>query len=388
MAEQFLHGVEIVEINTGIRPVRTVKSSVIGLVGTAPLADDSAFPLDTPVLIAGSPLEAADLGADGTLLDAVNAVLDQIGAMVVVVRVAEGADDAETQTNVIGGVDGATGDYTGLQALIAAQSVIHVEPRIVIAPGFSHVQAVATDMIIVADRLKGVAILDGGNTTDADALAYAILFAATRRAYVVDPWTKIWDTTNSVAVLEPASARVAGMIARSDNERGFWWSPSNQAMAGIVGTGRPVDFKLGDPNSRANLLNEGKVATIINQDGYRLWGNRTTSTDAKWAFLNVVRTADIINDSLQRAHLWAVDRNISKNYFVDVAGSVNNYLRHLKKIGAILGGECWADPELNTPAELQAGRTYFDFDFTPPAPAEHITFRSHLVNDYFTVVFD
>ena len=47
-------------------------------------------------------------------------------------------------------------------------------------------------------------------------------------------------------VPEPASARVAGMIARIDNDRGFWWSPSNQEMFGIVGTSRPVDFALGE----------------------------------------------------------------------------------------------------------------------------------------------
>ena len=36
MADHFLHGIELVEIEDGGRTVRTVKSSVIGLVGTAP----------------------------------------------------------------------------------------------------------------------------------------------------------------------------------------------------------------------------------------------------------------------------------------------------------------------------------------------------------------
>ena len=38
MADHFLHGIELVEIEEGGRTVRTVKSSVIGLVGTAPQA--------------------------------------------------------------------------------------------------------------------------------------------------------------------------------------------------------------------------------------------------------------------------------------------------------------------------------------------------------------
>ncbi|NKD78170.1 phage tail protein, partial [Haematospirillum sp. H1815] len=44
MTETFLHGVEVLEIDAGPRPVRTVRSSVIGVVGTAPGADADRFP--------------------------------------------------------------------------------------------------------------------------------------------------------------------------------------------------------------------------------------------------------------------------------------------------------------------------------------------------------
>ena len=37
MAANYLHGVETVEVERGPRPVRTVKSAVIGLIGTAPI---------------------------------------------------------------------------------------------------------------------------------------------------------------------------------------------------------------------------------------------------------------------------------------------------------------------------------------------------------------
>ncbi|TIU89164.1 MAG: phage tail protein, partial [Mesorhizobium sp.] len=183
-------------------------------------------------------------------------------------------------------------------------------------------------------------------------------------------------------VNEPASSAVAGLIAKIDNDRGFWWSPSNQNINGIVGTARAIDFALGDFNSRANLLNEGNVATIIREDGYRLWGNRTLSSDQKFAFLSVVRTADIINDSILRAHLWAVDRNITKTYIDDVEESVNAYIRSLVAMGALIGGRCYADPDLNSPASISEGKVWFNIDFTPPYPAEHVIFRSRIVNDF------
>ncbi|MEW6490368.1 MAG: phage tail sheath C-terminal domain-containing protein [Thermodesulfobacteriota bacterium] len=402
MAETFLHGVEVVEIDSGPRPIQTVRSSVIGIVGTAPNADAAKFPLDTPVLVAGSRREAAGLDTVGTGLGtlpaALDAIFDQAGAVVVVVRVAEGAGAEETLANVLGGVDAGTGAYTGVQAFLAAETVVGVAPRILIVPGFTGerpedplnpgtylANPVVSELLGIADRLRAVIVAEGPDTNDAAALAWAGDFGS-KRVYVVDPGVQVVGTGGALTT-QPASARAAGMIAKSDAERGFWWSPSNREMYGIVGTTRPVDFALGDANARANLLNEGNVTTIIRHDGFRLWGNRTLSSDPKWAFLSVVRTADMIHESLLRAHLWAVDRNISKTYLEDVTAGVNAYLRRLQAQGAILGGTCWADPDLNTPENLAAGKVFFDFDFTPPAPAEHVTFRSRLVNDYFEEVF-
>lgn len=396
MAETFLHGVEVLELDAGSRPISTVRSAVIGIVGTAPQADEAAFPLNTPVLVPNTRKGAAKLlagtGAEkGTLPDALDSIYDQAGAAVIVIRVAAGATEAETMANIIGGVDATTGAYQGVQALIGAESVVGFAPRILLAPGFTHqrpngaANPVVAELIGIADRLRAVVIADGPNSTDEAATTYAGDFGSSR-VYVCDPWVQKMDAAGAI-VAAPASPCVAGLIAKTDAENGFWWSPSNQTIAGIVGTVRPVDFALGDANARANMLNELGVATIIRQDGFRLWGNRTLAADPKWAFLSVRRTADVINDSLLRAHLWAVDRQITKTYVQDVVEGVNAYLRHLTTIGAILGGQCYADPELNTPDQIAQGKVFFDFDFTPPFPAEHVTFRSHMTNDYLTEIF-
>lgn len=476
MAETFLHGVEVIEIDAGARPIRTVRSGVIGICGTAPDADADAFPLNTPVLIAGSRTEAAKLDTvgdgEGTLPSAVDTILDQIGAVIVVIRVEEGEDAAATLANVLGGVNSETDEYEGVHAFLASQSKLGATPRILIAPGFTNgrsengltsvtisnagagytngtytltvtggggsgaivtavvagglvtsvsivnpgsgytsaptlalpagagagtttavfantrgdvANAVVAELIGIAERLRAVIIADAPNTTDAEALAYAGDFGS-KRVYVVDP--KFLKTgADGSLVSEFTSALAAGITAKTDNDLGFWESPSNKVANGIQGVARSIDFTLGDPNSRANLLNEGNVATIIRQNGFRLWGNRTCSADPKWVFLSVVRTADIINDSLLQAHLWAVDRGITKTYVDDVKEGVNAYLRYLTSIGAILGGECYADPELNTPDQIAQGRVFFDFRFTAVYPAERVTFRSQLVNDYIREIF-
>lgn len=395
MPASFLHGVEVIEIDAGPRPIQTVKSSVIGIVGTAPDADATAFPLNTPVLVAGSRKEAALLDTvgdgKGTLPVAMDGIFDQAGAVVVVVRIAEEASEIETLANVVGGVNAVDGNFEGVHALVGAESVIGFAPRILIAPGFTHqrptglANPVVAELQGIADRLRACVIMDGPNTTDAAAYTAAGDFGSSR-IYLIDPWHKI--LVGSVIKDVPPSSRVAGLIAKTDNETGFWASPSNHLISGIIGTSRPVDFKLGDENARANLLNENKVATTIRQNGYRLWGNRTLTADTKWVFLSVRRTADIINDSLLRAHLWAVDRGITKTYVEDVEEGVNAYLRDLVAMGAILGGKCWADPDLNSAANIALGKIFFNFDFTPVYPAEHITFRSHLVQDYIEEVFN
>lgn len=476
MAASFLHGVEVITVDSGSRPVQTVSTGVIGLIGTAPDADPDKFPLNTPVLIAGSTIEAAYLDTvgtgEGTLPAAVDSILDQIGAVIVVVRVEEGTTPAEQTANIIGGVDTTTGQYKGMQAFIGAENIIGIRPRILIAPGFTGTRsvngitgvtatangsgytdgtytltvtgtgsgavitatvasgavvpasikivspgsgytssptialpagagagtgatfsntrgtvanAIVSNMIPIAERLRAVIIADAPNTNDADALQYAADFGS-KRVYVVDPQV-LKTAADGTLISSPTSSVVAGLIAKTDNDFGFWWSPSNQTINGIEGTSRAVDFTLGDASSRANLLNAGNVATVIRQNGFRLWGNRTCSSDAKWMFLSVVRTADVINDSLQASHLWAVDRGITKQYVKDVTDSVGAYLRDLTNQGAILGGQCWADPGLNSPEQIAQGHVYFDFDFTPAYPAERITFRSHLVNDYIQSIF-
>lgn len=389
----FLHGVDIIEVDSGPRPIQTVRSSVIGLIGTAPDADADKFPLNKPVLIAGRRSDAAGLGTSGTLPGAIIDIFGQTGALIVLIRVevAEGGDDVPLLPK---GVDDETGEYLGVSAFIGAESQIHVVPRILIAPEFSQNPLNVSDLLEVAERLRGVVIADGPNTNDAAAIAHRELFDDSR-LYLVDPWVRVANPAardpdappeTPQTIIRPASARVAGLIAKVDSDSGFWTSPSNKSINGVIGLARPIDFELGDPNSRANLLNENRVATIISKQGFRLWGNRTTSVDAKWTFLSVRRTADMINESLLRAHLWAVDRNISLTYLEDVLESVNDYLRTLRNQGAIINGVAWADPERNTPSEIASGRVHIDFDFTPPYPAEHIVFRSHLVNDYLSEV--
>ena len=51
MPAAYHHGVRVVEINEGVRPIRTISTAVLGLVCTADDADATIFPLNKPVLL-------------------------------------------------------------------------------------------------------------------------------------------------------------------------------------------------------------------------------------------------------------------------------------------------------------------------------------------------
>ena len=389
MPTNFLHGVEVVELTQGVRPLQTVRSAVIGLIGTAPNADAAVFPLNEPVLISGSRSKAEKLGTGGTLKSAMEGIFAQVGATVVVVRVAEGADEAATIANF----EGDSTSKTGVWAFLKAESVLGISPKLLCAPGYTHqctltpgsevANTVVAQLVSIAsgsggvgDRLRAIVIADGPNTTQADAQAYADLHVSDR-LYVVDPWVKIDSATTL-----PSSAFVAGVIAKSDAERGFWYSPSNRIIQGIVGTSRAIGFFLGDESSEANVLNEMDVATIVRENGFRLWGNHSTTADAQYQFLSTRRIIDMVNESVMRAHLWAVDRCITRTYLQDVSESVAAYLRSLETRGAILGSRVYVDPDANSATDVSNGQVTIDFEITPTYPAERVRFRSILSNGF------
>ncbi|MEZ5723277.1 MAG: phage tail sheath subtilisin-like domain-containing protein, partial [Paracoccaceae bacterium] len=250
----FHHGTRLKESGETPVLVQVSQSAVVALLGTAPAADADAFPLNTPVLIAGDPAKAALLGATGTLKDAVDDVFDQINAYTIIIRVEEGADLAETYSNLVG--DGTL--LTGVHALKKCEPQLSMKPRLIAAPGFTSgdgvtANPVVAELIGVLEEIKAVAFVDGPNTTDADAIAYRDLINS-QRVYVIDPMVQVWDTVADDWVSRPASARVAGLTAKTDVNYGFWWSPSNKVINGIGGIARPVRYGL-----QTDYLNENHV---------------------------------------------------------------------------------------------------------------------------------
>jgi phage tail sheath protein FI len=385
MIEQFLHGIEIVEKpNDAKRSVQTVSGS-IAIIGTAEDANHEKFPLNIPVILRQEK-DASLLGKSGTLRMALNAIYQQCNPKVIVIRIAKGKTDEQTINNLIGKPeknDGPFKEFVGIKALLLAENLLHEKPGIICTPGFSHHRKVVEQLILLTKRLSAIAVIDPPpKSCPEQAVTFRKNFDNSRLCLVYPE--VIIDDKQTAA---PASPYAAALIAKNDSERGFWCSPSNQNVNGIMGLAYSVDFAQGARNTVSHFLNENNITTFIYHYGFKLWGNRTLSRNTQQQFLNVVRTLDTISQSLVDANMWAIDKGITKLYIDSVCTVVNNYLRSLQSLGAIHGGNCAVDPKLNSKDNLAKGKIIFSFEVTPTYPAEHIVFTYQVDNSRLTSLF-
>lgn len=476
MAANFLHGVETIEIDNGPRPVKLVKTAVVGLIGTAAAGTPNTLTLVT------KEADFAQFGDDGpgfTIRKALDRIFKQKGTVCIVNNVYDptvhkttvsnelvslavdgkatllhapvlGAPAALTVTNaagdvtyvkdtdftidmatgeitrkstgsipasvvgtltqlkvsysyasptlvqpsdIIGTIDGA-GRRTGLKAFRDSYQLFGYFPKILLAPVFSTLNAVSAELIVTAESLRAFSFVTAPiGTTFQQAItgrgpSGAINFnTSSRRVGLCFPHVKDYDVVSNSEVLADLSSYAAGALSRKDQENGYWWSPSNTELLGVTGVETPIDAMINDPNSEANLLNEAGIITVFNSfgTGIRLWGNRSAAFPAETHpknFINVLRTSDVIAESLEYFTLQFIDRPLDNALIDAIVESGNAFMRKLKADGAIIDGKVWYDPADNEATELAAGHVTFTYDFMPPTPAERVTYKSIVNIDY------
>nr|WP_314583845.1 phage tail sheath protein [uncultured Pseudomonas sp.] len=375
----FHHGVRVLELNQGTRSISTVSTAVIGMVCTGSDADATTFPLDTPVLLTNVQAAVGKAGTKGTLAPSLQAIADQSKPVVVVVRVADGANAAELQSNLIGGV--VAGRYTGMKALLAAKAQLGVTPRILGIPGLD-TQTVTTALLPIAKQLRAFVYASCyGCATKEDAVAYRNQFTA-RELMLHWPDFLAWSTADNKTVTAAATARALGLRAQIDQETGWHKTLSNVAVAGVTGVSKDVFWDLQNTATDSDYLNSNEVTTLINHEGYRFWGSRTCSDDALFTFENYTRTAQVLADTMAEAHFWAVDRPMHPSLVRDIVEGINAKFRELTRQGYLLGGECWYDADANDASTLKAGKLWLDYDYTPVPPLEDMTLRQRITDRY------
>lgn len=462
MSANYLHGVETIELQNGIVPIRVVKSAVVGLVGIAPKGAKNTLTLVknsvdaakfgkrvpgfsipqtleaifkqgagtvlvvnvfdnathvTPVTaesvtvtnrkatMAFAPVGATapvvtNTGATVTYVAGTDYTIDDYGVITILAPVgtiAESAvlkvtyaklDAAAITASVINGaIDGTTEARSGFKCFVDAYNLFGFKPKVLIAPNYSSLNSVATNMISEAGTYRAITLIDApASTTVANAIAGrgpsgSINFnTSSDRAWLLYPKVKEYDAPSDSNIDVAYSAYAAGVICATDNNLGYWFSPSNKEIKGIVGLERNISASVNDASTDANSLNEVGITTVFNSfgTGLRTWGNRSAafpSSTSPTTFISVRRTADIIDESVELASLQFVDLPINNGLIDSVRESVNSFIRTLIGRGALVDGECIYNPDLNPPTQIAAGQIVFTINMMPPTAAERITFN-------------
>jgi len=378
--DEYHHGVRVAEVNNGTRSIRTVATSIIGLIAIASDADATLFPLNTPVLVTNIQSVIGKAGVLGTLKSSLQAIVDQTNTTVVVVRVDSAQTEAE-QSSLVIGTTTASGQYTGLKALLTAKAKLGVTPRLIGAPGLD-TQAVTTALVSTAQKLRAFAYAYAyGCETKEEVVAYRESFAARELMLIWPQFIRFNTETSQNEAISPV-AYALGLRAKIDNLTGWHKVISNVAVNGVVGINKDVWWDLQQTGTDADYLNSNGITTLIREDGFRFWGSRTCDTDGLFPFENYTRTAQIIADTVAEAHLWAVDKPLHPSLASDLIEGIRAKLSDLTNNGYLMGGEAWYDETKNPVENLKAGKFRLSYDYGPVPPLEDLGFYQMITDDY------
>jgi phage tail sheath protein FI len=240
--------------------------------------------------------------------------------------------------------------------LIYAEGETGYRPDLITAPEYSYDTDVAARMDAVATRFMGTAIVDNLAADETGAIQWAENFAS-RYMLLTGPRLKWYDTTAGAMTLQPSSAAIAAMIARTDGEWqfGFADSFSNRIVKGISGTHRIIDYAEGQ-DCEAQRLRSAGITSVVADEGWRAYGGETRDIDPVWQPLERVRTFHRVMRMVMQALKWVRDRRA--NNLLEAKATVDQFLRELKGAGVALGYRVEFPPEKNTLAAITAGRFY------------------------------
>ncbi|MFJ8470177.1 phage tail sheath family protein [Streptomyces swartbergensis] len=196
-------------------------------------------------------------------------------------------------------------------------------------------------------------------------------------------WPWIVTDDPEAAAGEPAtlpvapSGHIAGVMARSDNERGVHKAPANEAVRGALA----LQYNLNDQEqSGLNNLGINALRTFPGSPPV-VWGARTLTTQTPWRYVNVRRLVAYISDSLLQGLRWAVFEPNNIALWKALERTVTEFLTRVWQAGALFGSTAAEafyvkiDEELNPEPVRALGQVVVEIGLAPTRPAEHVVVR-------------
>jgi phage tail sheath protein FI len=176
-----------------------------------------------------------------------------------------------------------------------------------------------------------------------------------------------------------ASGAIAGLMARTDADRGVWKAPAGieATIQNVLG----VDVKLTDMEN--GVLNKKGVNCLrVFPTGLVNWGGRTLDGDddigSEWKYIPIRRLALMIEESLFRGTKWVVFEPNDEPLWAKIRLNVNAYMMSLFRQGAFQGSApkdaffVRCDASTTTQNDRNLGIVNIQVGFAPLKPAEFV----------------
>lgn len=292
-----------------------------------------------------------------------------------VIALAGGSDGkvANVNPNVYMGEDNGPGKRSGLAAFLE-----NVDVSIMAIPGVTAPEVQAA-LIAHCENCKSCfAILDVpiDRKKTNDVVEFRDMYDTTYAA-MYHPWLEMFDPLAKRSAYFPPSGAMAGIYARTDNERGVHKAPANEIVRGC--TGLSCNYNEGEQD----ILNPKGVNLVraFTGRGIRVWGARTMSSNGLWKYVNVRRLYIYIEESIKANTNWVVFEPNSEVLWGRVTRTIEMFLATCWRSGALAGStpseayfvEC--GPTTMTQDDIDNGRLICNIGIAAVKPAEFVIFR-------------
>lgn len=239
--------------------------------------------------------------------------------------------DAVTAADIVGGVN-AKGVETGMEVIRQIYPALNMTPGILLAPGWSENATVAAGLQAKTGNINGVfravCIVDIDSSATG-ATTYTEVKQQKEKQAVTSPnCYPVWLYAKVGDVVYAGSAMAAALTVATDAANGDipYVSPSNKTLAISAACLKDGTEVLLD-QEQANVVNSFGVATWLNMNGFRLWGNNTAcypgNTDPKDRWFSVRRFMSWDDNTFIQTYFQKVDDPLNKRLIEALVDSEN-----------------------------------------------------------------
>lgn len=199
------------------------------------------------------------------------------------------------------------------------------------------------------------------------------------------PWLSSTDPLAGSPIRLPPSGYVAGVFARTDNDRGVWKAPAGLETVLLGTTGVVPDGKLTD--ARAGLLNLQDVNALRTFKGVGtvVFGARSYIPQGgafdQWRYVPVRRMALFLEQTLIRNMGWVIFEPNDEPLWLSIRTSIEAFMLSLFRQGAFQGStpdqafQVKCDKTTTTQTDIDNGIVNILVAFAPLKPAEFVVIQ-------------